>query len=173
MNCLIIHLSLGHSFFIRFTPRNSHLISWFIIYLTSREGARRDTHKHFLYPGSWYFFGGPHFRIYCFLGVQHFFFLGTRFSFSIVSHACDNVKSSISSAANKKSGISQPLILDAHGQTTAFPRLAFWSRDFNTAKFWHVHQRFWSHAISHLGSWLLHCSLRVIKLQSRFKVYKL
>ena len=55
-----------------------NLVSWFIIYLTSREGARRDTHKHFLYPGSWYFFGGPHFRIYCFLGVQHFFFLGTR-----------------------------------------------------------------------------------------------
>jgi hypothetical protein len=34
-----------------------NLVSWFIIYLTSREEARRDTHKHFLYPGSWYFFG--------------------------------------------------------------------------------------------------------------------
>jgi hypothetical protein len=25
-NCLIIHLSLGHSSFIRFTPRNSHVL---------------------------------------------------------------------------------------------------------------------------------------------------
>jgi hypothetical protein len=28
-----------------------NLVSWFIIYLTSREGARKETHKHFLYPG--------------------------------------------------------------------------------------------------------------------------
>ena len=28
----------------------------------------------------------------------------------------------------------------------------------------------WSHAISHLGRWLLHGSMRVIKLQPRFKV---
>ena len=28
----------------------------------------------------------------------------------------------------------------------------------------------WSHAISHLGRWLLHSSLGVIKLQPRFKV---
>jgi hypothetical protein len=28
----------------------------------------------------------------------------------------------------------------------------------------------WSHAVSHLGCWLLHGSLRIIKLQPRFKV---
>jgi hypothetical protein len=36
------------------------------------------------------------------------------------THACDNVKSSISSAGNKKAGIFQPLILDA--QTTLISR---------------------------------------------------
>jgi hypothetical protein len=50
-----------------------NLVSWFIIYLTPREGARRDTHKHFLYPGSWYFFGSK-FSDLLFLGCTNFFF---------------------------------------------------------------------------------------------------
>ena len=55
-----------------------NLVSWFIIYLTPREGARRDTHKHFLYPGSWYFFGSK-FSDLLFLGCTNFFFFwGTR-----------------------------------------------------------------------------------------------
>ena len=37
-------------------------------------------------------------------------------------------------------------------------------------KLWYKWFASWSHTISHLGRWLLHCSLRIIKLQPRFKV---
>jgi len=39
-----------------------------------------------------------------------------------------------------------------------------------TRKMWYLWFVTWSHSISHLGGWLLHDSLRVIKLQPRFKV---
>jgi hypothetical protein len=54
--------------------------------------------------------------------------------------------------------------------TTCFrvKRLNNWTR--KLVKPWYEWFVTWSHAISHLGRWFLHGYLRIIKLQSRFKV---
>ena len=86
-NCLIIHLSLGHSSFIRFTPRNSHFLLFHMPVIMLNRLFRLPQTKSQVYP-------------------------------------------------NRSFGRPWP-------DYTDFLWLAFWSRDFNTAKFWHVHQKFW------------------------------
>ena len=89
-NCLIIHLSLGHSSFIRFTPRNSHFLLFHMPVIMLNRLFRLPQTKSRVYSNR-----------SCWTPRLHWF-----------------------------TAISVWL----HG---------FWSRYFNTAKFWHVHQRFW------------------------------
>ena len=49
-NCLIIHLSLGHSSFIRFTPRNSHFLLFHMPVIMLNRLFRLPQTKSRIYP---------------------------------------------------------------------------------------------------------------------------
>jgi len=81
--------------------------------------------------------------------------------FSFNSHSGQKKKQSSQTIGNHllKTNIIQSTVLR---RVRLFKRL--------TRKMWYLWFVTWSHSISHLGGWLLHDSLRVIKLQPRFKV---